>query len=135
VSRDYKSCEVMLEFGDGEYLFKLPLKMIAELQDKCGKVGIGTIYRRVLTGDFHGEDLIETVRCGLIGGGVPGPDARKLIDRYCDAWPLEIWHQHAMAILTACVQGYAGDAAPKKGKARGAKPGSPSPTPTETAPS
>jgi hypothetical protein len=132
MTRDYKPCEVTLEFGDGEHLFKLPLKMIAELQEKCGGVGIGTIYRRVLTGDYRGEDLVETVRCGLIGGGLPGPDARKIIDRYCDTWPLDVWHQHAAAILTACIQGYEGDASPKKDQARG-MPSSPSPMPTETA--
>lgn len=134
MSRDYKPCEVTLEFGDGEHLFKLPLKMIAELQEKCGGVGIGTIYRRVLTGDYRGEDLVETVRCGLVGGGMPGPDARKLIDRYCDTWPLDVWHQHAMAILGACVQGYSGADTSKKAPARETD-GSLSPTPTETAPS
>lgn len=134
MSRDYKPCEVTLEFGDGEYLFKLPLKMIAELQDKCG-AGIGAIYRRVLTGDYRGEDLVETVRCGLVGGGLTGIEARKLIERYCDVWPLEVWHQHASAILVACVQGYAGDASPKKAKAGETTKVSPSPTPTGTAPS
>lgn len=128
---EYKSCEVMLEFGDGEYLFKLPLKMIAELQDKCG-AGIGTIFRRVLTGEYRGEDLVETVRCGLVGGGLAGPDARKLIDRYCDSWPLDVWHQHATAVLVACVQGYGGGDKSKKAMAR-EKRNSPSPMPTETA--
>lgn len=133
MSREYKPCEVVLEFGDGEHLFKLPLKMIAELQDRCN-AGIGTIYRRVLTGDYRGEDLIEAVRCGLVGGGLTGVEARKLIDRYCDAWPLEVWHAHASAVLSACIHGYAGDKKPKKAKAR-ANTNSPSPTPTATVPS
>ncbi|WP_300396433.1 gene transfer agent family protein [Henriciella sp.] len=102
----YRSCEVTLEFADADYLFRLPLKRIAELEERCGSP-IGTIWKRVcLTGDYHAVDLIETVRLGLIGGGMDAQDARKLIDRYCDQWPLAEWHKHALAILGACVEGY-----------------------------
>jgi len=105
VSKTYKPCEVTLEFGDGEYLFKLTLKTIAELQEKCG-AGLGTIYKRVLFGDYYAADLVEVVRLGLVGGGQTGPVARKIIERYCDEWPLEEWHKHASAILRVCVHGY-----------------------------
>lgn len=105
----YRSCEVTLGFADGEYLFRLPLKRIAELEEKCS-APVGAIWKRVcITGDYHATDLIETVRLGLIGGGMPALEARNLIDRYCDEWPLMEWHQHAIAILGVCVEGYQGD--------------------------
>ena len=134
MSREYAPCEVTLEFGDGEHLFRLPLKMIAELQERCN-AAIGTIFRRVLGGDYRAEDLIETVRCGLVGGGMSGSDARKMIDRYCDHWPLEVWYQHALAILTACIVGYEGADKPKKAEGESPTSSSPLEMPTETAPS
>lgn len=105
MTQAYAPCEVILEIGDGEHLCKLTLKAIAELQEKCD-AGIGAIYMRVWKGEFFAEDLVETVRLGLIGGGMSGVDAKKLIDRYCDKWPYEVWHTHAKAILGACINGY-----------------------------
>ncbi|WP_084398274.1 gene transfer agent family protein [Henriciella aquimarina] len=106
MSTKYRSCEVTLEFADADYLFRLPLKRIAELEERCS-APIGTLWKRVcLTGDYKGNDLIETVRLGLIGGGMDAQEARKLIERYCDQWPLAEWHSHALAILGACVEGY-----------------------------
>lgn len=103
---DYHPCEIELEFADGSHVFKLTLKTIAELQEKCG-AGIGAIYARIANGTYRAEDLVEVCRLGLIGGGMEGPDARKLLDRYCvDRWPLEKWHGHAYAIMVACVHGY-----------------------------
>ncbi len=101
----YRSCEVTMDFADHTYTFKLPLIRIAELEEKC-QAPIGTIYKRVLLGEYHANDLIEAVRLGLIGGGLTAQDARNLIERYCDHWPLDIWHGHALAILSACIVGY-----------------------------
>lgn len=127
----YRSCEVTLDFADADYLFKLPVKRIAELEEKCG-APVGTIWKRVcLTADYKVVDLLETVRLGLIGGGLDPQEARKLIDRYCDAWPLQIWHQHAIAILGVCVEGYAdAESERPKDQAAGEIPTSTSPPPT-----
>lgn len=105
MTQAYAPCEVNLEIGDGEHLCKLTLKTIAELQEKCD-AGIGVIYMRVMKHEFTAVDVTETVRLGLIGGGMSGTDARKLMDRYLDKWPLEVWHKHAIAILAACMHGY-----------------------------
>lgn len=119
-----------LQFADGAYSFKLGLAQIRELQDKTG-AGIGALYGRVLAGrmgdgleeghpayaQFHIDDIRETVRQGLIGGGgglVDGADvkvtalrATELVERYLDPAPLvEQWNL-AAAILFALVEGYA----------------------------
>lgn len=87
----YPSPSVTLLFGDGEYLFRLGIAEIGELQTKCappgGTVGIGEIAARVMRGrysmdergtasigipteaEWHILDLVETIRLGLVGGG------------------------------------------------------------------
>lgn len=138
--------EVWLEFGDGSYLFKLKLKQIAELQEKAN-AGIGTIYARVELGDYWVEDLNETIRLGLVGGGkgevdeqelVVSPElALKLYKRYGEDRPLGEKLTLAQAILRACIHGYEPRDKPK-GKAEASEtttqeqPGSTSPRPTQT---
>lgn len=109
---------VELEFGDGTYTFKLGLGQIDELQDKCG-AGIGTIYKRVLQGDYRVEDCKETVRLGMIGGGVSAVEARRTVDRYTglDTFTVQNLWNLALTILVACVQGYEPpEPAPSPGK-------------------
>lgn len=107
--------EVWLEFGDGRYLFKLKLKQIAELQEKSN-AGIGSIYARVELGDYWIADLNESIRLGLIGGGlgivneeevvVSASQALKLCERYVEELPLSERWILAQAILRASVMGY-----------------------------
>lgn len=130
----YAPCEIEMAFGDGDHLFRLPLKQIAELQEKC-KAGIGTIYRRIVTGEYYAEDLHETLRLGLIGGGMDATQARVLIERYVDPMPKASLWVHAVAVLGACMDGYAppGDE-PGKETAAMTLDGSTSPLPSETEP-
>lgn len=127
---------LVLEFGDGSYLFKLGLGEIAELQTKCG-AGLGAIFARVLRGryavdngatfgvpteaDWTLADLLDTVRLALIGGNSGTVDeqpvtvnparAKQLVETYVfPARPLgEAWTL-ATAILTALIVGYDGGA-------------------------
>jgi hypothetical protein len=113
--------EIILDFADDKYLFRLGLKQIAELQEKCN-AGIGAIFARVLQGRmvmpngdqfgnpmqsaYRHEDLRETIRLGLIGGGLDPVKAFKLIERYIDGQPLRLAWDLAAAILAACIEGY-----------------------------
>jgi len=87
------SPEIELAFGDGDYLFALPLPQLVELEEKCGfidaqgnrrKRGVIAIYSDLLAGlvvidgevvalphegRASGADSREIVRLGLIGGG------------------------------------------------------------------
>ncbi|MEG3086182.1 gene transfer agent family protein [Sphingomonas sp. PB4P5] len=123
-----------LEFADGVYTFKLGLKQIAELQTKVG-CGIGALNARVLRGrylldgvaiglhneaEYKYEDLTETIRLGLIGGGagevneqpvaVTSIVANRLVDNYVHGWPMEEAWKLAATILDVCIRGYS----PKK---------------------
>lgn len=107
--------EIELKFGDGDYMFRLPLPQLDRLQTKCG-AGIGTIYRRVVEGEWHYQDIIETVREGLIGGGggtvaglpvtVNPTQATDLINAYVVGRPMSEAWVLAKAILGACIIGY-----------------------------
>lgn len=141
---------VDLKFADGEYRFALGLAQIHELQTKCG-AGIGVIYARVLQGRvpdddighplyaaYHANDLVETIRQGLIGGGegivdgqpikVSAMRANDLVERYgpgADGVPLSAMWKLAAAILFAKIEGYepaADDAAAKKKAPRKLRP-------------
>lgn len=131
---------IELKFADGDYLFALPLPQLRELQVKCGNVGVFKVYGRLLKGRFlladqpvavpeEGEafvdDILETVRLGLIGGGkglVGGEEvtvnamrARQLVEAYCfPAAPLRESWSVAAAILAACVEGFSPPEAKKK---------------------
>lgn len=118
-----------LAFADGEYLFDLRLPQLAELQEKCGPVF--KVYSRVLRGRYvvdgevfglaiegeaFADDLFETIRLGLIGGGegivngaavkVSALTAKALVERYCHAAPLRDSWAVAAAILAARIEGY-----------------------------
>lgn len=131
MSHQYPVPEVMLAFGDGEYLFRLNLPQIAELERKCS-AGIGTIYARIRNGEWYGVDLVETVRLGLVGGNkgmvnsadvtVSAPRAQQLLETYMLPRPLAEWWQHAQAIIETCVVGYTPESAPAPAKKKAAKP-------------
>lgn len=151
---------INLEFADGEYRFALGLAQINELQEKCG-AGVGAIYARVLQGRVAGdlgvghpgyaayraEDLRETIRQGLVGGGegmVDGSEvkvsalrANALVERYVDQMPLKEQWDLAAAILFAKIEGYQpaeDDADKKKVTSTTSEPlGSTMPEPSPTA--
>lgn len=135
---DYLPAEITLDFGDGEYRFRLPLKEIAELQTKCD-AGIGLIYSRLMRGRymdggdvvlnpleaiFKVQDITETIRLGLIGGAsglvngepvkVTPEKALALCRQYVEGRPLlDIW-KIAAAIMNVCLIGYVDPAGTQK---------------------
>lgn len=120
-----------LDFGDGEYDFRLPVGQVGELQEKC-RCGIGALYARLMAGryrdrdgnivlnpleaQFYQEDIAETIRLALIGGGGGVVDGKKvevtpavalqLVRRYVHDRPLfETW-RIASVVLSAHIVGY-----------------------------
>lgn len=79
--------EVVLEWADGEYLFALKGKQIEELQ-AVAKAGFGSIYQRVMEGNWFRGDLYHTIRLGLIGGGMGAVESKRLCDTYVEGVPL-----------------------------------------------
>lgn len=81
------SAEVTLFFGDADHLFRLRIREIGLLQNRCS-AGFGEIISRVNGGGFHILDVYETIRLGLEGGGMAPVEAAKLATAYIDGQPL-----------------------------------------------
>jgi len=84
--------------GDGEHTFALPFPLAEELQRKTG-VGIGALFQRVRTLTFSIADISETIRLGLIGGGMEPKEAFELVRTYVHPRPLAETLPVAMSIL------------------------------------
>jgi hypothetical protein len=95
----WRSAEVPLKFGDGEYLFSLKLKQIEELQQVC-KAGLGTIAKRAFNRDFYVEDIYHTIRLALIGGGLAPVKAKQIVDHYVDGCPIDAEGDPASPVKT-----------------------------------
>lgn len=125
--------KVTLDWADDEHSFCLRLGELRELQDKTG-VGPQKLMRRVAEGDWHVDDLRETLRLGLIGAGMSAPEALKLVRRYVDERPLIESIQPALAVLVAVLSGFEAASPRKKGKpAKRTTTASTSPASTEAA--
>lgn len=74
---------VEFDFGDGSHRFRLALGELEELQEKTG-VGPFMLMQRMITGEWRTQDVVQTLRLGLIGGGMPPADALRLVRRYVE---------------------------------------------------
>lgn len=116
---------VTITFGDGDHTFRLAIGQWLELQDKTG-AGPLQLYTRLLDRSWRIEDLRETVRLGLVGGGTAPGEALKLVARYVDDRPLLEAVPVALAIITASLFP---PATAKKDRRAGEKPAAePAPT-------
>lgn len=99
---------ITLAWADGDYRFRLPIGQLRELQEKCD-AGPMVILDRLRVGKWLVDDIRESIRLGLIGGGMKPLDALVLVKRYVDERPLAENVVHATAVLLAAVMGVPGD--------------------------
>lgn len=92
--------QVTLIFGDDEYPFRLNIKQVEELQEKCD-AGPSQIMRRLMQDEWRVADVREPIRLGLIGGGMDAEKALRLTRRYVDDSPFAPLVLTALAILQA----------------------------------
>lgn len=114
--------EIALPFADGEYLFKLPIKRIVEIEAKSGPIDL--VKHRLMAGGWSIHDVVETIRQALIGGGkgwvngvaveVTALRANSLIDNYVDGQAIAEHHLTAKAIIAALYVGYTPPSVKKK---------------------
>lgn len=114
-----KATHVSLDWADGTYIFRLPIAQLEEHDELCS-AGPLVVLARLSDGSWHIPDLRETIRLGLIGGGLPATDALKLVRRYVDGAPLIQAVPIAMVILAAALRGE--DVEPAPGKIVAAEP-------------
>lgn len=102
------SAKVTFTWGDGEHCFRLAIGGLRELQEKCN-AGPAQIYTRLGDGTWRVDDIRETLRIGLIGGGMNPTDAHVLVSRYVDARPLAENIFPAMTVVGAALLGVPDD--------------------------
>ncbi len=99
-----RNASITFEWADGEYTFRLPIAQVEELQEKTG-CGPYFLFNRIAEGQWRIADLRETIRLGLIGGGLEPIKARTLVLRYVDDRPYAESIKPAQAILGAALIG------------------------------
>lgn len=100
-----RSAKVTLSWGDGEYVFRLRIGELVELQEKCD-AGPAFILERLATQRWKVQDIRETIRLGLMGGGLTPTKALALVTRYVDSRPLQENINHAYVILASAIVGH-----------------------------
>ena len=73
-----------LVFADDEHRFRLRIGELRELQEKC-KAGPPVILQRLASQSWMLEDVAETIRLGLVGGGMAPSEALKRVQTYVHA--------------------------------------------------
>lgn len=99
------SARISFDWADGESTFRLGVGELLELQEKCD-AGPAQIVARLEDGTWRVQDLRETLRLGLIGGGMTPTDAMVKVRRYVDARPLMESVDPARAVLLAALLGF-----------------------------
>lgn len=129
---------LQLQWGDGGpngdgYRFDISrIGIQRELEEACN-AGVRAIMRRLVNGDERVAYYRETIRLGLIGGGLTPPQAMKLVQTYVDARPRAESIESALHILGTLVVGRPEDADDEDTEAgAGADAGKPPAAATET---
>jgi hypothetical protein len=118
--------EIELTWGDGQHKFNVAkIKSALELEEKCD-AGVAQIFQRIRSDSWKINDVRETLRIGLIGGGMTPDKALSLINRYCDDRPWAESLQPAIYVLMAAMLGVPGDDVGKKAETERAKEDQPS---------
>lgn len=99
-----RSANVSFDWGDGHYTFRLGIKQLEELQEKCD-AGPAFILGRLVDGSWRVKDIHETIRLGLIGGGAEPIKALALMKSYVVDRPLLENIIPAQIILNAALVG------------------------------
>ena len=122
---------VTINWVQGEHVFALNLGELRALQESCD-AGPELVLARLTSGAWRVDDVVEVLRLGLIGAGMPASQAGPLVAKACAQVPLLQLRTPASAVLSAAL---AGDAKDMPGKPAGVSPpaGS-SPASTEQAP-
>lgn len=111
---------VDLDFGDGPHRFRLAIDELEELQEKTG-IGPFVLLNRLIAGEWRVADVRETLRLGLIGGGMEPIEALVLVRRYVDERPAWLAHVKLAQLVVMAALAGAPEEAPGKGAGRGEK--------------
>lgn len=99
-----RDARLELEWADGDYSFRLGWGELVELQEACD-AGPYVVLQRLANKTFLINDISETIRIGLIGGGMEPGKALGMTKRYVKARPPMECLDVALAVLMAGLLG------------------------------
>ncbi|AXC50067.1 gene transfer agent family protein [Paracoccus suum] len=88
----------------GEHPFRLALAQLEGLQQKTD-AGPEWLLFRLQSGQWLATEIFETLRFGLIGGGMGDSEAARLVGNALDRHPLISFKVPALQVLTAALYG------------------------------
>lgn len=74
---------LQLEYGGKPRSFLLRIGELRELQRECDNRGPLSVLSRLITPEWTVDEVYQTIRLGLIGGGASQFDAKRIADYYC----------------------------------------------------
>lgn len=108
-----RTAKITLEWGDGEYDFKLGIGELEELEVTTRRVknvegeysylGPIALHESLTKGTCLVRDVREVLRIGLVGGGTKPVDARHLVQRYVDEVPDFLINRRIAALIVGAV--------------------------------
>jgi Phage tail tube protein, GTA-gp10 len=119
-----RSARINAPFGDGIHTFRLDIAGLEELQEKTD-AGPEQIYADIVSGQWKVAHLRETVRIGLVRGGMEPMRALALVGRYAAEGYLADLKPLALNIIAAALVGAADEDKPSGEPEAGAKDLSP----------
>jgi len=96
---------VTMDWGDGTYTFRLTVTGAIELEEKCDAPFM-VVHQRLAANAYKVSDVRETVRLGLIGGGMEPAKALGLVRKYVDDRPITENWLVARAVLGGLLFGF-----------------------------
>lgn len=96
-----------ITWAGGEHSFALKIEHLRALQEKCD-AGPAHILARLATNQWLVDDVVQTIRLGLEGGGMDKAVARKIVKKHVEDEPLTLSVMTARAVLMSALYG-AGD--------------------------
>lgn len=124
---------VYADFGPRRVKLQLNIAEIGELERACG-AGIAEILIRFAMARFTIGDVRETIRYGLIGGGMARGEADALIAHVIDESPLQTHVGIAEELVRASVYGVESAREPEPGNSEGEGSASSATSPRSTQP-
>lgn len=95
---------VDLVWPGGEHHFCLPIDNLRALEQKCD-AGPAWILQRLTSQQWRVDDVLETIRLALVGGGMDANDARRLVVKVTGSRPITEFVLTAQAALMAALYG------------------------------
>lgn len=67
-------------WAGGEHSFRLGIGELRAIEQRCN-AGVFVVMMRLMANQHGVDDVIQPLRLGLIGAGMPEKDAKDLLDR------------------------------------------------------